>query len=74
MEWIDIWSAYPFASYSQIYNRFFLNNFTFQQDKRIIPKLLDLNGLPVTGSLMHYPPYTAYHRVVGINWFMIPIE
>lgn len=67
-EWMDQWSAYPYDSnsYSQIYNRFFLNNFTYQYDKRIVPTITDLNGLPVTGAFINYPPYTTYDRVVSI--------
>lgn len=64
--WIDIWSAYPYTSHSQTYNRLFLSNFTFQYDKQMIPKLTDLNGLPVTGAFIHYPPYTEFHRVVSM--------
>lgn len=47
-----------------MYNRFFLSNFSFEYGKQIIPQVTDLNGLPVVGALIHYPPYTAYYHVV----------
>lgn len=62
---INIWSAYPYSSYYQTYNRFFLSNFSFQYDNNIIPKLTDLTGLSVIGALIHYPPYTSYSHVVS---------
>lgn len=64
-EWIYVWSAYPYDSYFQSYNRFFLSNFSFQYDKEIIPKITDLNGLIVTGALMDYRPYSSYDFVVS---------
>lgn len=64
-DWIDVWSAYPYSSSFQIYNRFYLSNFSFQYDKEMISAITDLNGLPVTGAFIHYPPYTAYYHVVS---------
>lgn len=45
-----------------------MSNFTFEYDKQMIPKLADLNGLPVTGAFIHYPPYAAFHRVVSTQY------
>lgn len=64
-EWVDVWSAYPYSTTFQMYNRFFLSNDSFEYDKPIIPKVTDLNGLPVIGAFIHYPPYTAYYHVVS---------
>lgn len=62
---IDMWSAYPFSLYFQMYNRFFLGNISWQYDKRVIPQITDLNGMPVFGAFIHYPPYSAYYHVVS---------
>lgn len=67
-QYVDIWSAYPFSTTSHMYNRFFLGNFSYQYDKQILPKITDLNGLPVVGAFIHYPPYTAYYHVVSRKW------
>ncbi|KAJ6635959.1 Glutamate receptor, partial [Pseudolycoriella hygida] len=60
---VDVWSAYPFGEKFQMYNRFFFKNFSFEFDKQIMSKVTDLNGLPVIGAFIHYPPYTAFHHV-----------
>ncbi|XP_037041531.1 uncharacterized protein LOC119078161 [Bradysia coprophila] len=62
-EWICVWSAYPFESYFLKHNRFFVGNLSFEYNKQIIPKITDLNGLPVTGAFMSYPPFSYYERV-----------
>lgn len=64
-KWIDVWRAFPYSSYFEIYNRFFLSNFTLQYNKQMIPKITDLNGLAVTGAFFNYAPYTAYYHVVS---------
>ncbi|KAG4071256.1 hypothetical protein HA402_003960 [Bradysia odoriphaga] len=62
-EFVDIWSAYPYRCAAQLYNRFYVSNFSYQFDKEMIPKITDLDGLPVIGAFIHYPPYTAYYHV-----------
>ncbi|KAJ6637235.1 hypothetical protein Bhyg_09965 [Pseudolycoriella hygida] len=63
-DFINIWSAYPFDSYFHNYNRLFLSNHSLLHDKEMIPKIIDLNGLIVTGAFMNYPPYASYNRVI----------
>ncbi len=64
-EAIEVWSAFPYSTANEMYNRFFLSNFSFEHEKAMIPKMTDLNGLPVIGAFIHYPPYTAYYHVVS---------
>lgn len=63
--WIDIWSAFPYSSYADLYNRFYVNNASYLYEKPLVPKMTDLDGMQVTGAFIHYPPYTAYYVVVG---------
>ncbi|XP_037040297.1 uncharacterized protein LOC119077222 [Bradysia coprophila] len=62
-EFVDIWSAYPYGSVGQLYNRLYLNNFSYEFDKEMIPKITNLDGWPVIGAFIHYPPYTGYYHV-----------
>lgn len=62
--WIDIWSAFPYATYEEVYNQYFFTNDSFLYEKKLVPKMTNLDGMQVTGALMHYPPYTAHYSVV----------
>lgn len=66
-QWIDIWSAYPYDTYSSVYNRYFLNNFSFEFEKPLIPEITNLNGNIVTGAFIHYPPFSQYFVVVSVE-------
>lgn len=71
-EWFEVWSAYPYSSFDQIRNRFFLSNFSLEHPQQITPIITDLYGLKVTGAFIHYPPYTAYYHVVSHLYIVDP--
>lgn len=46
-----------------IYNQFLLNNFTFVEDKPLLPLIKNLNGKEVRVAGVMYRPYTYYEFV-----------